>query len=80
MGLSGSAILTKGKEPNKVCAGVIEKLCDDTASMVTVYAGADINSEEMDALEKSLTKKYKNIEFSFYRGDQPVYYYFVSVE
>lgn len=80
MGLSGSAILTKGKDANKVCAGVIEKLCDDSVSMVTVYAGADINSEEMDDLEKVLTKKYKNIDFSFYRGDQPVYYYFVSLE
>ncbi len=80
MGLSGSAILTKGKDANKVCAGVIEKLCDDSVSMVTVYAGADINGDEMDALEKTLTKKYKNIDFSFYRGDQPVYYYFVSLE
>ena len=80
MALSGSSILTKGKDPNKVCANVIEKLCDDTVSMVTVYAGADINGEEMEALEKSLTKKYKDVDFSFYRGDQPVYYYFVSLE
>ncbi|MBQ7950191.1 MAG: DAK2 domain-containing protein [Clostridia bacterium] len=80
MGLSGSAILTKGKDANKVCASVVEKLCDDSVSMVTIYAGADINGDEMDELEKLLTKKYKNIDFSFYRGDQPVYYYFVSLE
>ena len=80
MGLSGSAILVKGKDANKVCASVVDKLCDDSVSMVTVYAGADINSEEMENLEKLLTKKHKNIDFSFYRGDQPVYYYFVSLE
>ncbi|MBR5239277.1 MAG: DAK2 domain-containing protein [Clostridia bacterium] len=80
MALSGSSILTKGKDYNKVCASVIEKLCDDTVSMVTVYAGADVNSEEMEELEKTLTKKYKDIDFSFYRGDQPVYYYFISLE
>ncbi len=80
MGLSGSSILTKGKEPSKVCSAVIEKLCDDSVSMVTVYAGEDVTDEEMEALEKSLTKKFKNIDFSFYRGEQPVYYYFVSLE
>ena len=80
MGLNGSNLIAKGKEPNKVCAAVIDKLCDDGVSMITIYAGADITGEKMDALEKTLTKKYKNIDFSFYRGDQPVYYYFISLE
>ncbi len=80
MGLCGSSIVTKGKDINKVTQTLIGKLIDDNSQMVTVYAGKDISSDVMNELEEACTKKYKNTEFSFYRGDQPVYYYLVSVE
>ncbi len=80
MGLCGSSILTKGKDINKVTQTLIGKLIDDNSQMVTVYAGKDISSDVMNELEEACTKKFKNTEFSFYRGDQPVYYYLVSVE
>lgn len=80
MGLCGSSIVTKGKNINKVTQTLISKLVDSDSQMVTVYAGKDISSEVMDELEAECSKKYKNIEFAFYRGDQPVYYYLVSVE
>lgn len=80
MGLCGSAITAKGKDINKVTLDLIGKLVDKNSEMVTVYAGKDISSESMEELEKMCQKKHKNTEFVFYRGDQPVYYYLVSVE
>lgn len=80
MALSGSKIVGKGKDINKVTAAMITSLCDDGVQMVTVYAGKDISSEEMEKLKEMCEKKHKNVEFAFYRGDQPVYYYLVSLE
>ena len=80
MALSGSKIVGKGKDINKVTLAMINNMCDDDTQMVTVYAGKDISSEQMEKLQESCEKKHKNIEFAFYRGDQPVYYYLVSAE
>jgi len=80
MALAGSKIVGKGKDINKVTAAMINSLMDDSVQMVTVYAGKDITSEQMEALETTCKKKHKNVEFAFYRGDQPVYYYLVSLE
>ena len=80
MGLCGSQIISKGKDINKVTLELINKLVDKSSQMVTVYAGKDVNSDMMAELEKMCSKKHKDMEFSFYRGDQPVYYYLVSVE
>lgn len=80
MALSGSKIVGKGKDVNKVTASMINNMCDDDTQMVTVYAGKDISSEQMEKLQEMCEKKNKNVEFAFYRGDQPVYYYLVSAE
>ena len=80
MALSGSKIIGKGKDVNKVTAAMINAMCDSDTQTVTVYAGKDITSEQTEKLREICEKKHKNIEFSFYRGDQPVYYYLVSVE
>ena len=80
MALSGSKIVGKGKDINKVTAAMITSLCDDDIQMITVYAGKDISSEQMEKLQEMCEKKHKNVEFAFYRGDQPVYYYLVSLE
>lgn len=80
MALSGSKIVGKGKDVNKVTASMINNMCDDDTQMVTVYAGRDISSEQMEKLQEMCEKKNKNVEFAFYRGDQPVYYYLVSAE
>lgn len=80
MALSGSKIVGKGKDVNKVTASMINNMCDDDTQMVTVYAGKDISSEQMGKLQEMCEKKNKNVEFAFYRGDQPVYYYLVSAE
>lgn len=80
MGILNSSIIEKGKNVNNVCISVIKKLISKSSSMVTIYAGADITSEQMSKLEAVATKKFKNIDFSFYRGDQPIYYYLISIE
>jgi hypothetical protein len=80
MAISDSSIIAKGKNANNVCISLISKLIDKDVSMVTIYAGADITSAQMDKLSVAATKKFKNIDFAFYRGDQPIYYYLISME
>jgi DAK2 domain fusion protein YloV len=76
---SGS-IAAKGKDINKTAVAALNKLNDGDISMVTVYAGADINGDRAAEFEKLLNKKFPGIDFAFYRGDQPVYYYLITLE
>ena len=80
MALSGSTLLSKGNDINKAVVLGIDKLKDNDISIITVYAGSDINGDEAEKLKEMLDKKFKHIDFAFYRGDQPVYYYLISME
>ena len=80
MSLSGSTLLAKGKDINKAVISSIDKLKDSDVSIITVYAGCDVNGDDSKKLEEMLNKKFKDVDFAFYRGDQPVYYYLVSME
>ena len=80
MALSGSTLLAKGNDINKAVISSIDKLKDSNISIITIYAGSSINGDDANKLEELLKKKFKDVDFAFYRGDQPVYYYLISME
>ena len=51
-----------------------------TDAVVTLYFGADVPEEEAAKLASNLESKYDEAEFIVQQGDQPLYYYYVSVE
>ena len=80
IGISGKKILAKGQSINDTTIEMIEKMVDDDATFVSLYAGEDVSEEDAEALEESLEEAFPDMDVEILRGDQPIYYYLISVE
>ena len=58
-----------------------KQLLKRDSSFVTVLYGEDITDEQAAEIEAGLTDKFGGkVEFTFIRGNQPIYYFIISVE
>ena len=76
----GKKILTKGNNINKVTEDTIEKLMNDEVSTISLFYGADVSPVDAGALVDTLKDKYPDLEIDCHQGDQPLYYYLISLE
>ena len=58
----------------------LDKLINDSSSIVTVFTGEDISEEETEKLSEELNTKYDMIEVDVKKGNQPVYSFIIGVE
>ena len=80
IGLGEKKILTKGNNVNKVTEDTIEKLMNDEVSTISLFYGADVSPVDAGALVDTLKDKYPDLEIDCHQGDQPLYYYLISLE
>ena len=80
MCIGDRGILAVGEVLNDTALEMIGKMLDDETTMVTIYAGEGIEDEAAEMLADSIRARYSDIDVDVERGDQPVYYYIVSVE
>ena len=80
IGLGDKKILTKGNDVNKVTEDTIEKLMNDEVSTISLFYGADVSPVDAGALVDTLKDKYPDLEIDCHQGDQPLYYYLISLE
>jgi len=80
IGISGKKILAKGQSINETTVEMIEKMVDEDATFVSLYAGEDVSEADAEALEESLEEAFPDMDVEILRGDQPIYYYLISVE
>ncbi len=80
IGLGEKKIVTKGNNVNKVTEDTIEKLMNDEISTISLFYGADVSPVDAGALVDTLKDKYPDIEIDCHQGDQPLYYYLISLE
>ena len=52
----------------------------DAVELVTIYYGADLKTEQAEAVVKGLRDKYPGKQFELVSGGQPHYFYIVSLE
>ena len=56
-------------------------MVSSSSSVITIFYGKDISEQQANELYSNLSSKYGNkIEVNILKGNQPVYYYIVSVE
>ena len=55
-------------------------MVDENSELITVYYGADVNEEEISSFISNLEEKYEDLDIQCYKGNQPLYYFLVSVE
>ena len=80
MCIGDRGILAVGEILNDTCLEMIDKMVDDESSMITVYAGEGVADEDARLLCDAVRERYPDVDVDCERGDQPVYYYLVSVE
>lgn len=81
IGLDNGKLTVISGSPNRALYKLVKQMINDDMATVTVYIGEDVSEEEeQDAVELFNDKFGDDVDFSFIRGDQPVYYYIVSIE
>ena len=60
--------------------GAYDKIKLDSDSVISIYYGYDVTEDDANKLKNEFLNKYKNLDINIYKGDQPVYYYYISIE
>ncbi len=80
LAVSGKDIDAVTATPEEAVQKLCEKLVDEDSGVITIYYGEDIAEETANALGEKLEEKYSDLDVSVIKGDQPVYFYILSVE
>ncbi|TPG03729.1 DAK2 domain-containing protein [Clostridium perfringens] len=80
LGLVGGKIKEVGEDPYKVAEDLIDSLVDEDSELITIFYGKDCEEEKVDALIEKLEGKYEDLDVQCYKGEQPLYYFIMSVE
>ena len=80
MGIDDDGIKSVGTDINDVVKELIREMSDDSSELLSIYYGSDVAKEDAEALVAMLEEEYPDYEIELHEGDQPIYYYIVSVE
>ena len=80
LGLLEGKIKEVGEDKRIVAGKVLDDMVDDECELITVYYGEEVSDEEANEFGLELQDKYKNIDIQVYKGNQPLYYFLMSVE
>lgn len=80
LGLVEGKIKEVGEEKITVAGSVIDKMIDDDSELITVYYGEEVTEDEANLFVDKLQEKYEDLDIQCYKGNQPLYYFLMSVE
>lgn len=80
LGLVEGKIKEVGQDKGEVAVKVLEHMIDDDSELITVYYGSDVSDEEAENFSSMLEEKYEDFDIQVYKGNQPLYYFLLSVE
>lgn len=80
MGISDDGIASVGTDIKVVIKELIDSMCDDESELLSLYYGCDVSEEDSEELLNLLCEEFPDYEIEMHRGNQPIYYYIVSVE
>ena len=55
-------------------------MVSDDSELITIFYGQETSKESAEALKDELQSLYEDCDVALYEGDQPLYYYIISVE
>lgn len=77
IGFCNGEVLTDSPERRSVVMQLCQTLGAADHDVVLVFAGSEADPDEVEALERELTKTYRRTEIIFSAGNQPVYDYII---
>ena len=73
-------ITNVGDDAYSVCEELISKMVDNDSELITIFYGEDCDKEKVDNMVNKLDEEYSDIDLQCYKGNQPIYYFILSVE
>jgi len=80
MGLDDHSIKSTGADIKQVTLDLVESMVEEDSELISIYFGADANEDEANEIADSIMEKFDYVDVEVHPGDQPVYYYIISVE
>ncbi|MBM7835123.1 DAK2 domain-containing protein [Clostridium sardiniense] len=80
LGLVEGKIKEVGEDKFEVAEKVLENMVDDDSELITIFYGEDVTDNEANEFVSKLEEKYEDCDIQLYKGDQPLYYFLMSVE
>jgi len=80
LGLIEGNIEIVSSDYNQATLDLLEDMVEADDSLITIYVGEDVSSEDKEALIHNLEELYEDFDIEIYDGYQPIYYYIISVE
>jgi len=81
IGLNNGKLTVTSSTPNKALYKLAKSMINRDMSFVTLISGADVSDEDAAAAVELLETKFADqVDITYIKGDQPIYYYIFSVE
>lgn len=80
MGIADKGIAAVGESVEDTTVEMIGTMVDEDSELISIYYGAEVSEEDAVKCAKALEEKFPDLEIEVNKGDQPIYYYIVSVE
>ncbi|CUN67621.1 DAK2 domain-containing protein [Clostridium sp. NSJ-49] len=80
LGLVEGKIKKVGDDYFEVAKEILESMIDDESELITIFYGSDVEESKIEDFVAELEEKYEDFDVQCYKGDQPLYYFIMSVE
>ncbi len=80
LGLVEGKIKKVGEDYFEVAKEILESMIDDESELITIFYGSDVDESKIEDFVAELEEKYEDFDVQCYKGDQPLYYFIMSVE
>lgn len=80
IGLAEGMIAVAGKSVNEVALMLLEELVDEDSSVISIYVGDNQDLADAEEFRATVEESFPDCDVEMHKGDQPLYYYIMSVE
>ena len=81
IGLDNGKLTVTASSPNRALYKLAKSMISKDMSFVTLISGEDVSDEDAAAAVEMLEEKFSDqVDVTYIKGDQPIYYYIFSVE
>lgn len=80
LGLMEGKIKKVGEDYFNVAEEILEEMIDEDSELITIFYGKDVDEEKLNEFMAKLEEKYSDFDVQCYSGEQPLYYFIMSVE
>lgn len=76
----GGKIEIVSKDIVEGTTALMEKAVKDDSEVISIYYGCDVTKEDAEEMESLISEAYPHCDVELLQGNQPLYYYIISVE